>query len=100
MSKSIRGRVAEQPWSLLEQRRRLRRLRMIVDLTAYLILYDESLSYRQARCLVTCARKAILELFPDYERKFEVLIEPHLDHIIRERWPFDSLAHSASELVN
>jgi hypothetical protein len=29
-----------------------------------------------------------------------VLIEPHLDRIIRERWPFDSLAHSASELVN
>lgn len=99
MSKTIRGRLAEQPWSLLEQRRRLRRLRMIVDLTSHLIRNDDSLSYRQARCLVTCARKAILDLFPNYDRKFDIVIEPHLDRIIRERWPFESLAH-ASELVN
>jgi hypothetical protein len=87
--------------SHFDQRRKLRRIRMIVDLTSSLIRSDSSLSYREACCLVECAEKAISELVPDYRETFEYRIKPRLNQIILERWP--TRAHwlsSSIELVN
>ncbi len=80
------------------ERRRLRRIRMIVELTTNLISSDLTVSHREARCLVNCARKAILELHPAFENRFERIIRPHFERILHERWPFEEPL--ASELVN
>ena len=82
------------------ERRRLRRLRMIVELTSNLIRSDMTLSPREARCLVNCARKAILELFPGYEDKYEILIAPRFGRILSERWPGEHPISCSDELVN
>jgi hypothetical protein len=87
--------------SLFEQRRKLRRVRMIVDITSALISRDASMTYREARSLVDCAEKAIVELLPTYRLNFDLNVRPTFDRIIRERWPFETVTHYAGrELVN
>src|ERR1700732_737731 len=49
---------------------RLRRIRMIVELTLNLISSDMTVSYREARSLVACARKAILALYPAFSSRY------------------------------
>jgi hypothetical protein len=90
----------DTPRVLAAERRRLRRLRMIVDLTTNLIRSDLTLSAREARGLVSCARKAILELFPGYEAKYEMLIAPRFDRVLAERWPDEHTATGTAEMVN
>jgi CRP-like cAMP-binding protein len=69
------------------ERRRLRRIRMIVELTHNLISSDRTVSHREARCLVDCARKAIIDLFPGFDERYERVIRPHFDRVLHERWP-------------
>lgn len=96
------GQVESGSTSFFERRRRVRRVRMIVDVTATLIGRDDSMTYREASSLVLCARKAILELMPHYEDQFERVIRPRFEKLIQRRWP---LEHSdrrdvATEMVN
>ena len=87
--------------SVFEQRRRMRRARMIVELTSELIRHDAKITHREARSLVDCARRAIHELSPTYHQRFNVRVAPGLERIIRERWPGeDACFVSSMELVN
>ena len=82
-------------------RRRLRRVRMIVDLTLNLISSDRTVSHREARCLVECARKAILELFPGFEERYSHVVEPYFTRVLQQRWPEEELRFSSPyETVN
>ena len=83
------------------ERRRLRRVRMIVDLTLNLISSDRTVLHREARCLVECARKAILELFPGLAPQYEAVVKPHFDRVLRQRWPEEELHYpDPHETVN
>ncbi|HKR66026.1 MAG TPA: hypothetical protein VJZ00_20000 [Thermoanaerobaculia bacterium] len=83
------------------ERRRLRRVRMIVELTLNLISSDRTVSHREARCLVDCARKAILELFPGIDSRYEAVVRPHFDRVLRQRWPEEELQYAdPNETVN
>src|SRR5437879_10713220 len=84
------------------ERRRLRRIRMIVELTHNLISSDRTVSHREARCLVDCARKAILDLFPSFGERYERIVRPHFDRVLHERWPGQDVfdMSDCSELVN
>ena len=85
------------------ERRRLRRIRMIVELTHNLISTDQTVSHREARSLVNCARKAILDLYPGFEERYDRLVRPHFERVLHARWPkevaFDADA-SCGEYVN
>ena len=83
------------------ERKRLRRIRMIVELTLNLISSDVSVSHREARSLVDCARKAILELLPSFEERYDRIIRPHFERVLQKRWPEEELHYShAGETVN
>jgi hypothetical protein len=90
--------------SLFEQRRRVRRVRMILDLTSTLLSRDASLTHREACTLVECAERAIAELLPNFSSKFSSFVRPRLERIIQERWPapFDDrpARRMSQELVN
>ncbi len=87
--------------SAFVERRRLRRIRMIVELTHKLISSDLTVSHREAQCLVQCARKAILELHPEFEGRYERVIRPHFERVLAERWPAgEPLNPGDCELVN
>jgi len=76
------------------ERRRLRRVRMIVELTLNLISSDRTVSHREARCLVECARKAILELFPGFEERYMRVVEPSFILVLQQRWPEEELQYT------
>lgn len=76
------------------ERRRLRRVRMIVELTLNLISSDRTASHREARCLVDCARKAILELVPAFESRYERIVRPYFERVLQQRWPEEELQYS------
>ncbi len=87
--------------SVFLERRRLRRIRMIVELTLNLISSDQTASHREARCLVECARKAILELHPTFADRYERVVRPHFERVLGNRWPFEEAATgTGSDLVN
>lgn len=92
--------VDDPPLSVFEQRRRVRRLRMIVELTCNLIRSDSSLTERQASSLIGCARKAILELSPEYTGRYDQTIQPRFDALMQERWPANHRCSISGELVN
>jgi hypothetical protein len=75
------------------ERRRLRRIRMIVELTLNLISSDRISCHREARSLVECARKSILELFPGFDGHYERIIQPHFDRVLHSRWPYEELPY-------
>jgi hypothetical protein len=84
------------------ERRRLRRVRMIVELTHDMVSGDRTVSHREARCLVNCARKAILDLFPSFEERYNRIVKPHFERLLHERWPEEDALdhHDCGDLVN
>jgi hypothetical protein len=87
--------------SAFVERRRLRRIRMIVELTHNLISSDMTVSHREAQCLVQCARKAILDLHPEFADRYERVIRPHFERLLTQRWPgAQPLNPGECELVN
>ena len=69
---------------LREEDERLRRLRLLVDVTAQVLSEDEKLTFCEALRLVEAARTASLRLFPDKNDTFELVIRPRLDRIVLE----------------
>jgi len=87
--------------SFFEHRRRQRRFRMIIDLTTSIITKNPELSYREARCLVNCAERAIQELSPAYDQEFTSSERPKLEQLIQNRWPLEEFGEcQAGETVN
>lgn len=71
---------------LRDEEERLRRLRLLVDVTAQVLSEDEKLTFCEALRLVEAARTAALRLFPDKNDAFELVIRPRLDRIVLERF--------------
>ncbi|HQT94798.1 MAG: hypothetical protein B7Z68_06540 [Acidobacteria bacterium 21-70-11] len=69
-----------------DEEERLRRLRLLVDVTAQVLSEDEKLTFCEALRLVEAARTASLRLFPDKNDTFELVIRPRLDRIVLERF--------------
>ena len=92
--------ATEDPSAFFE-RRRLRRIRMIVELTLNLIGSDLTVSHREARCLVRCARKAILDLHPGFAQRYERSVRPYFERMLAERWPHEqALDDDSCDVVN
>lgn len=92
--------TTEVPSAFFE-RRRLRRVRMIVELTMNLVSSDATVTYREACCLIDCARRAILDLHPSFADRYERIVRPHFECLLAERWPHAELLRpSGAELVN
>lgn len=90
-----------EPRSAFVERRRIRRIRMIVELTLNLISSDRTVSHREATSLVCCARKAILEIFPEFDGQYERVVQPHFDRVLQLRWPDEEMPIiRPHELVN
>jgi hypothetical protein len=82
----------EEQNPLHEEERRLRRLRLLVDVTAQVLAEDESLTFCEALRLIEAARTASTRLFPDKEQTFDLVIRPRLERIVHERFRIPSLA--------
>ena len=70
---------------LLEEEKRIRRLRLLVNL-AQGVLMQADLSLREAFAILRSTRKAALALFPDKGEVYDLIYTPRLMRIIRERF--------------
>jgi len=71
------------PAALADEKRRLRQLRMVVDLTCN-VLMQGRLPRDEAEDLVAAARRRALELFPDKEGTYELILAPRFARLVRE----------------
>ncbi len=77
---------------LREEEQRVRRLRLLVDVTAQVLAEDTNLTFCEALRLIDAARTASMRLFPDKEQTFDLVIRPRLERIVLERFRIPSLA--------
>ena len=75
--------------ALREENRRLRRLRLVVDLTIARLYQDPNLSLLEALQLTERCRDAALALFPGKETAFELIYRPRFERVLRARWPHE-----------
>jgi hypothetical protein len=71
--------------ALLEEEKKLRRLRIIVDLTAA-VLAQERLTMDEALDLMNAARGAALRLFPGKEQTYNIIYGRRFSRILKERF--------------
>ncbi|MCS7182916.1 MAG: hypothetical protein NZ869_07390 [Thermoanaerobaculum sp.] len=71
---------------LREEDRKMRHMRILVDLTAQILAQDPSLKLCEALRLVEAARTAVGRMFPGKEETFDLIIRPRLERIILERF--------------
>jgi len=72
--------------ALQEEQDRVRRMRLLVDVTAQVLSEDETLTFCEALRLIEAARTAVLRLFPDKDDTFNLVIRPRLERIVHERF--------------
>lgn len=85
--------------ALREENRRLRRLRLIVDLTLSRLYQDSGMTLLEALQAVEACRDVALALFPGKEATFELLYRPRFEAVIAVRWPHDLPAELGESLV-
>jgi predicted deacetylase len=70
---------------IVEEDKKMRRLRVIVDLTAG-VLTQERLSVDEALDLMNAARHTVLVLFPDKEETYDIIYGRRFARIVKERF--------------
>ena len=68
-----------------DENRRMRRLRVLVDLTAAVLRQQAPLTEAEARSLIAATRTSVLVLFPGSEHAFDLILVPRFERILRER---------------
>ena len=71
--------------SVADERRRLRRLQILVQMVSS-VLAQSDLTIEEAAELAAGVRRAALALFPGKELAFDLLYKPRLQRIIHERF--------------
>lgn len=82
-----------------EENRRLRRLRLLVDLTLARLHQDPDLSLLDALELAERCRDTALSLFPGKETAFELIYRPRFDRVLHARWPHEMPAELGRSFV-
>jgi hypothetical protein len=70
----------------LEERRKIRRLQLMMDMVMSVIGQSPNLSIDEAAEMVADTRRAALAMFPDKELAYNILYKPRLQRLMRERY--------------
>ena len=80
---SANDRLAPTPEAIAEESRRVRRLRMVVNMALGIIAQGD-LPYEQATELATATRQLALQLFPGKDATYDLIYQPKFRRLIRE----------------
>jgi len=69
-----------------DERRKLRRLQIMMNMVMSVISQDEELTVEEAAELAANAKRAALAMFPDKELAYDLLYRPRLQRLIAERF--------------
>ena len=70
----------------MEERRKIRRLQLMMDMVMSVIGQDPNLTVDEAAEMVADSRRAALAMFPDKELAYNLLYKPRLQRLMRERY--------------
>jgi hypothetical protein len=70
----------------IDERRKIRRLQLMMDMVMSVIGQDPNLTVDEAAEMVADSRRAALAMFPDKELAFNLLYKPRLQRLMRERY--------------
>ncbi len=71
---------------LIEEERKIRRLRFIVDLAQAVLMQQTDLTLREAFDIMKDTKKAALNLFPDKEHVYDLVYASRFRKIINDRF--------------
>ena len=71
---------------LEEERRKLRRLQIMMSMVMSVISQDQGLTVEEAAELVANTKRAALAMFPDKEFAYDILYKPRLQRLMAERF--------------
>jgi len=74
------------PQEAEEERRKLRRLQIMMSMVMSVISQDSDLSVEEASELAANAKRAALAMFPDKEFAYDILYKPRLQRLMAERY--------------
>ena len=78
---------AEQsPEELEDERRKIRRLQIVVNMVMQVIAQDPNIGLEEASEMVADTRRLALGMFPDKELAFNLIFWPRLQRLMRERF--------------
>lgn len=80
------GGTPEHLQELEAERKKLRRLQIMIDMVMSVIAQDPKLSLEEATQMANDAKRAALAMFPDKELAFDLLYKPRLQRLLRERY--------------
>ncbi len=69
-----------------EERRRLRRLQMMVGMVRAVLSQEPGLTIENAAELISDCRHAALAMFPGKELAFDLIYKPRLERAVKERY--------------
>ncbi len=69
-----------------DERRKLRRLQIMMSMVMSVISQDPGLSVEEASELAANAKRAALAMFPDKEFAYDILYKPRLQRLMTERF--------------
>ena len=69
-----------------DERRKLRRLQIMMNMVISVISQDPELTVEEAAELAANAKRAALAMFPDKELAYDLLYRPRLQRVIAERF--------------
>ena len=81
-----RGSEGQSREEQMEERRKIRRLQLMMDMVMSVIGQDPNLTVDEAAEMVADSRRAALAMFPDKELAYNILYKPRLQRLMRERY--------------
>jgi hypothetical protein len=69
-----------------DERRKLRRLQIMMNMVMSVIAQDDDLSVEEAAEMAANTKRAALAMFPDKEFAYDILYKPRLQRLIAERF--------------
>jgi hypothetical protein len=75
----------ETPDYFLDEEKKMRRLRVIVDLTAA-VLYQQDVDIDEALDMINATKRTVLRLFPDKEITYDLIYGRRFERILRDRF--------------
>lgn len=71
---------------LKEENKRIRMMKIVVDLNLQAIATDPRITLEEALTQIEKVKEFVLSLFPDKEQTFELILRPRFMRIINERF--------------
>lgn len=69
-----------------EERRKIRRLQLMVDMVLSVLFQDPELTLEEAMDMINNCKNAALAMFPDKELAFDLIYKPRLQRVVNERF--------------